>query len=408
MKRAARKGCTAKRPLDDGKAKLGATPEGEAGGEPVAGDERLATTDFVHLDHLAPGQSLGHAVAQRIAAAVDGATAEPVAAEPAPGLRGEKQRGAPVGANLALAIAAARRGDLAGGSGFGAAATPDFSVTRRETHFAPVSRVTGTPTDALADAARGALATGSTADAEQSADGARQAGPLPLARGRAEQVGLRGAPGEMRGGRGEAAGASASAPSGAAAGSADGTAAETPEGTLSQGAAAGGAGQARAAAALIGSGTAVQPPAPPAITGAAGPVKVLQIHLQPSELGTLEVTMRLTDAGLEVHIDANRSETLALLKNDREALAQVLRGTGHSADSVTVTFADRSAAQGHGQGQASQDGSQSSGARADTQAGAQSGAQAGAQPGTPREQGGRQDGGPSSRATGRARLREGA
>jgi hypothetical protein len=107
---------------------------------------------------------------------------------------------------------------------------------------------------------------------------------------------------------------------------------------------------------------------------------VLHIQLQPVELGALEIRMRLTDAGLEVHIEATRHETASLLKNDREALAHVLRGTGHAVDAVTVSFADKSAAQGQGaQGQGAQDGQPpSSGARPDAHSGG------------PRDQGGEQ------------------
>ena len=128
---------------------------------------------------------------------------------------------------------------------------------------------------------------------------------------------------------------------------------------------------------------------PSAFPATPGAVKVLHIQLHPAELGMLEVRMRLTDSGLEVHIEASRRETAALLKSDRDAIASVLGGAGQAVDAVTVSLADKS----NSAGQPSQDGWQPSA----------SGARPEAQAGSPREQGGRfDDRSPSRPGGGRA------
>jgi chemotaxis protein MotD len=105
----------------------------------------------------------------------------------------------------------------------------------------------------------------------------------------------------------------------------------------------GAADQRTTGAASSGTVPAAQPAAAPApLPVVPGAVKVLHIQLHPVELGALEVRMRMTDGGLEVQIEASRPETAALLKSDRETLESVLRGTGHTLDTVTVSIADKS------------------------------------------------------------------
>lgn len=137
------------------------------------------------------------------------------------------------------------------------------------------------------------------------------------------------------------------------------------------------AGGRAAEASTAQSTSATAGPASQAASGS-GPVKVLHLQLQPAELGTLEVRMRLTDAGLEIHIEASRPETAALLKTDREALASVLRASGYAPETVTVSVAEKGGPPGES---ASRDDGQppASGARPD------------AQSGSSREQGGRSE-----------------
>lgn len=66
------------------------------------------------------------------------------------------------------------------------------------------------------------------------------------------------------------------------------------------------------------------------------PTKVLHLELKPVELGVITVKMRLSQNGMEMRIEASRAETATMLANDKEALREVIRASGHSADSVTV------------------------------------------------------------------------
>lgn len=75
-----------------------------------------------------------------------------------------------------------------------------------------------------------------------------------------------------------------------------------------------------------------------------GPARVLHIRLHPAELGTVTVRMRASDAGLEIHIEASRQETLALLQRDRGQLASILRHAGDTPENVTLSLADRAVA----------------------------------------------------------------
>ncbi|MEH0076458.1 flagellar hook-length control protein FliK [Pannonibacter sp. Pt2] len=94
-------------------------------------------------------------------------------------------------------------------------------------------------------------------------------------------------------------------------------------------------------------------------------VKMLEIQLQPMELGSVKVTMKLTGDTVQVVMTASNPDTVELLKQDRQLLDQMMRATGHKADSITIQAAgdDRPAFQvtgaqaGQGaQGQASGDG----------------------------------------------------
>ncbi|MFN4125327.1 flagellar hook-length control protein FliK [Pannonibacter indicus] len=94
-------------------------------------------------------------------------------------------------------------------------------------------------------------------------------------------------------------------------------------------------------------------------------VKMLEIQLQPMELGTVKVTMKLSGDSVQVVMTASNPDTAELLKQDRQLLDQMMRATGHKADSITIQAAgdDRPAFQvtgaqaGQGtQGQVSGDG----------------------------------------------------
>jgi chemotaxis protein MotD len=54
------------------------------------------------------------------------------------------------------------------------------------------------------------------------------------------------------------------------------------------------------------------------------------------DLGTVLVRMRLRDGQLELHLQASREETAALLRRDGELLTGLLRGAGYQADGATI------------------------------------------------------------------------
>lgn len=79
----------------------------------------------------------------------------------------------------------------------------------------------------------------------------------------------------------------------------------------------------------------------PEAAQAAGPLRVLHIQLQPAELGRIELRLRTTDDGLEVHVEASRRETHALLQQDRDLIAGILRKIGHPVEMVTISIGER-------------------------------------------------------------------
>lgn len=85
------------------------------------------------------------------------------------------------------------------------------------------------------------------------------------------------------------------------------------------------------------------PPEPPT---AAPVVRVLQVRLEPPELGTVSVRMRLDANALEVRIDARQQGTADLLRSDQGALTRLLRSAGYDVEALTVHISepDRSVA----------------------------------------------------------------
>ena len=82
---------------------------------------------------------------------------------------------------------------------------------------------------------------------------------------------------------------------------------------------------------------------------AQGPVRVVELHLQPATLGSLTVTMRLSAGGLKVNVVTSVRETAARLGDDRAELTQLIRRAGYEATEITVEPA--SAPQGGGSGE---------------------------------------------------------
>jgi flagellar hook-length control protein FliK len=73
-------------------------------------------------------------------------------------------------------------------------------------------------------------------------------------------------------------------------------------------------------------------------------MKTLTIQLQPEHLGTLEVSMRLTDGKLTLELAASQADTAVLLSDDRGTLRKVLEHAGFSLDDAAITVVTRDAA----------------------------------------------------------------
>lgn len=74
---------------------------------------------------------------------------------------------------------------------------------------------------------------------------------------------------------------------------------------------------------------------------AEGPVlKTLDIQLNPHELGTVKVSLRMVGDSVEVTLVTSRAQTAELLKQDRLMLDQMLKATGFKADAITIQAGD--------------------------------------------------------------------
>lgn len=72
------------------------------------------------------------------------------------------------------------------------------------------------------------------------------------------------------------------------------------------------------------------------------PVRVIEISLQPASLGALAVTMRITGSGLRVSISASQRETAAALEEDLDKLTALVREAGLDPEAVEVVYAGSS------------------------------------------------------------------
>jgi len=70
--------------------------------------------------------------------------------------------------------------------------------------------------------------------------------------------------------------------------------------------------------------------------GIAEPTKILHIQLSPVELGSIVVKLRISQGGMEIRLEASRSETAQMLANDREALREIVKASGYALDQVSV------------------------------------------------------------------------
>jgi len=75
-------------------------------------------------------------------------------------------------------------------------------------------------------------------------------------------------------------------------------------------------------------------------------LKILQIQLQPADLGTVTVRMEMKDSDLVLHVEADRAATAEMLRSDQDSLSKLLRASGYNVDagSIRVVEGDRGAA----------------------------------------------------------------
>jgi chemotaxis protein MotD len=69
-------------------------------------------------------------------------------------------------------------------------------------------------------------------------------------------------------------------------------------------------------------------------------LRVLEIRLEPAELGTVSVRMSLRGSALEVHVAADRADTARLVQQDRDVLADRLQAAGYSLDTLVIQARD--------------------------------------------------------------------
>jgi hypothetical protein len=85
------------------------------------------------------------------------------------------------------------------------------------------------------------------------------------------------------------------------------------------------------------------PPAPltqqPARPGSP-PLQLLDIKLEPPDLGEVSVRMRLSGSKLDLHIEVSQKDTAPLLGKDGDALASQLQSSGYTVDTLTIKAAE--------------------------------------------------------------------
>lgn len=112
------------------------------------------------------------------------------------------------------------------------------------------------------------------------------------------------------------------------------------------------------------------------VAGARGPasaLKILNLQLQPDSLGVVTIRMRLTGTRIDVQLEAERPETIRLIRDDKHLLVEKLRACGYSMESLVVKAAEQSAASPQGGVGGAQGGNDPSATQASAQATSQAG-----------------------------------
>lgn len=74
------------------------------------------------------------------------------------------------------------------------------------------------------------------------------------------------------------------------------------------------------------------PPAKP-------PVRVLNIQLDPPQLGPMTIRLSMQDEALRLHLETPNPETAKMIQNERDGLSRVLRSAGYAVDGVQIQVA---------------------------------------------------------------------
>jgi chemotaxis protein MotD len=80
--------------------------------------------------------------------------------------------------------------------------------------------------------------------------------------------------------------------------------------------------------------------ASPMAQGMKPTLKILQIQLQPADLGVVTVRMELKNTELTLHVEADRKETADLIRNDQDTLSNLLRSAGYNVDAGSVRIVE--------------------------------------------------------------------
>jgi flagellar hook-length control protein FliK len=70
-------------------------------------------------------------------------------------------------------------------------------------------------------------------------------------------------------------------------------------------------------------------------SGTDGAVRVLQLQLEPANLGSVTVKLALKDDVISVHLEASRHETALAIEKDRELLSHALKSAGYVVDNIS-------------------------------------------------------------------------
>ena len=70
-------------------------------------------------------------------------------------------------------------------------------------------------------------------------------------------------------------------------------------------------------------------------------LKTIQIQLAPEQLGKVNVTLKLIEGNLSVHIEAMEPDTAMRLKDDAEGLKALLKSVGFDVDDAVITLGSR-------------------------------------------------------------------